>query len=47
MEPGGLMLHSQELSNNSYPEPNQPKSLYRIPQILANNSVIRKCKLIY
>ena len=24
MEPGGSMLHSQGLSNNSYPEPNQP-----------------------
>ena len=24
MEPGGSMPHSQELSNNSYPEPNQP-----------------------
>ena len=24
MEPGGLMPHSQGLSNNSYPEPNQP-----------------------
>ena len=24
MEPGGSMPHSQELSNNSYPEPNYP-----------------------
>ena len=24
MEPGGSMSHSQGLSNNSYPEPNQP-----------------------
>ena len=24
MEPGGYMPHSQELSNNSYPEPDQP-----------------------
>ena len=24
MEPGGSMLHSQELSNNSYPEPINP-----------------------
>ena len=24
MEPGGSMLHSQGLSNNSYPELNQP-----------------------
>ena len=24
MEPVGSMPHSQELSNNSYPEPNQP-----------------------
>ena len=24
MEPGGSMPHSQGLSNNSYPEPNQP-----------------------
>ena len=23
MEPGGLMPHSQGLSNNPYPEPNQ------------------------
>ena len=26
MEPGGSILHSQGLSNNSYPEPNQPNS---------------------
>ena len=26
MEPGGSMQHSQGLSNNSYPEPNQPNS---------------------
>ena len=26
MEPGGSMPHSQGLSNNSYPEPNQPNS---------------------
>ena len=26
MEPGGSMRHSQGLSNNSYPEPNQPNS---------------------
>ena len=26
MEPGGSMAHSQGLSNNSYPEPNQPNS---------------------
>ena len=24
MKPGGSMPHSQGLSNNSYPEPNQP-----------------------
>ena len=24
MEPGGSMPHSQGLSNNAYPEPNQP-----------------------
>ena len=24
MEPGGSMPHSQELSNNPFPEPNQP-----------------------
>ena len=28
MEPGGLLLHSQELSNNPYPEPNQTDSSY-------------------
>ena len=28
MEPGGSMLHSQGLSNNSYPEPNQPNYLH-------------------
>ena len=28
MEPGGSMLHSQGLSNNSYPEPNQLHSSY-------------------
>ena len=27
MEPRGLMPHSQELSNNPYPEPNQPNSI--------------------
>ena len=26
MEPGGSMPHSQEFSNNSYPEPNQPNN---------------------
>ena len=26
MESGGLMSHSQGLSNNSYPEPNQPNT---------------------
>ena len=26
MEPGGSMLHSQGLSNNPYPEPDQPNS---------------------
>ena len=26
MEPGGSMPHSQGLSNNPYPEPNQPIS---------------------
>ena len=28
MEPGSSMSHSQELSSNSYPEPNQPNSSY-------------------
>ena len=28
MEPGGSMLHLQRLSNNPYPEPNQPNSLH-------------------
>ena len=28
MEPGGSMPHSQGLSNNSYPEPNQPNYLH-------------------
>ena len=28
MEPGGSMPHSQGLSNNSYPEPNQPNYPY-------------------
>ena len=27
METGGSMPHSQGLSNNSYPEPNQPNSV--------------------
>ena len=31
MEPGGSMPHSQGLSNNSYPEPNQPNYLQLIP----------------
>ena len=30
MEPGGSMPHSQGLSNNHYPEPNQPISLRSI-----------------
>ena len=29
MEPGGSIPHSQGLSNNPYPESNQPNSLYR------------------
>ena len=29
MKPRGSMLHSQGLSNNPYPELNQPNSLYR------------------
>ena len=28
MEPGGSMPHSHGLSNNPYPEPNQPNSSY-------------------
>ena len=28
MEPGGLMPHSQGLSNIPYPDPNQPNSSY-------------------
>ena len=28
LEPGGSMPHSQWLSNNSYPEPNQSSSLH-------------------
>ena len=28
IKPGGLMQHSQGLSNNLYPEPNQPNSSY-------------------
>ena len=28
MEPGGSMPHSQGLSSNSYPEPNQPNTSY-------------------
>ena len=31
MEPGGSMPHSQGLSNNPYPELNQPNSSYLIP----------------
>ena len=31
MEPGRAMSHSQRLSNNPYPGPNQPKSLAFIP----------------
>ena len=31
MEPGGLMPHSQGLSNNPYPEPNQPNLPSLIP----------------
>ena len=30
MEPGGLMPHSQGLSNNSYPESNQPNSPHEL-----------------
>ena len=28
MEPGDIMLHSQGLANNAYPEPHQPNSSY-------------------
>ena len=28
MKPGGSMPHSQGLSNNPYPEPNQPNTSY-------------------
>ena len=28
MEPGSLMPHSQGLSNNQFPEPNQPKFFF-------------------
>ena len=31
MEPGGSMPHSQEFSNNPYPEPNQPNYPAMIP----------------
>ena len=31
MEPGGSMPHSQALTNNRYPEPNQPNSSYLCP----------------
>ena len=31
MEPGGSMPHLQGLSNNPYPEPNQPKLPALIP----------------
>ena len=32
MKPGGSMPHSQGLSNNSYPEPNQPNSRLGLPK---------------
>ena len=31
MEAGGSMTHSQRLSNNPFPEPNQPNSSYLFP----------------
>ena len=38
MEPGGSMSHSQGLSNNSYPELNQPNSLHsRLILILSSH----------
>ena len=36
MEPGGSMPHSQGLSNNAYPEPNQPN----YPNNNNNNNII-------
>ena len=41
MEHGGSMPHSQGLSNNSYPEPNQPrldKIIFHVNKILKLNT---------
>ena len=33
MEPGGAMPHSPGLSNNPYPEPNQPNSPHQVERV--------------
>ena len=38
MEPGGVILHSQGLSNIPYPEPNHPKYPVIIP--ISGNRVV-------
>ena len=46
MEAGGSMAHSQGLSNNPYPEPNQPNSshLYILGYFqIHSNIVLPKC----
>ena len=41
MEPVGSMPHSQGLSNNSYPEPNQPNcQITRKNKLLIYNSIV-------
>ena len=49
MEPGGSMPHSQGLSNNPYPELNQPKGLFpvglpvKILKALLPSSILATC----
>ena len=40
MEPGGSMPHSQGLSNNLYPEPNQPNSSHDISLFKVHSNIV-------
>ena len=46
MEPGGSMTHSQGLSNNPYPEPNQSNSSYDayFPNIHSNIVLLSRAR---
>ena len=49
MEPGGSMPHAQGLSNNPYPEPNQPKysgqPFYLVSRIVSNSNSFQQSTL--